>query len=396
MRKVSAKEFFTVLWSGVCQVLGWFFGLFGYKRDGWFAKCVWGMFATSAAVITCIVASVLVYYACDDLWRSYGKRLVTCDDPECKANEYLSSVISFHNHGDGKGYVCNAKTGEKLLKNVEWIAGPLTGDSLVCFSNGVKRGYFSRMTGRVVVEPKYDHAWVFSDGLACVDDGGYIKFIDGTGKVVIDKKMPYIPNVEGYVFHGGYCVVESDEGHLRGLLDRKGNMVLPLEYSVISPTNDFKLWLLWKGDEKAVLDSNLKTIVPLMECDIYISDGLISVTKPDHTICEYDFKGNVVNDFCISQVRVMEYEKDEIVYMKNSAAEDYDREEPGTYYHPKAIARLRAYRAGDEYEGLMTADGRIVTMPLYYDIDAIGYDLYLCTTPIHNKIIVNGKGEVVK
>ena len=91
MRKVSAKEFFTVLWSGVCQVLGWFFGLFGYKRDGWFAKCVWGMFATSAAVITCIVASVLVYYACDDLWRSYGKRLVTCDDPECKANEYLST-----------------------------------------------------------------------------------------------------------------------------------------------------------------------------------------------------------------------------------------------------------------------------------------------------------------
>ena len=50
MEKVSAKTFFTVLWRGVSQALGWFFGLFGYKRNGKFAKCVWGLFATSAAI----------------------------------------------------------------------------------------------------------------------------------------------------------------------------------------------------------------------------------------------------------------------------------------------------------------------------------------------------------
>ena len=33
MKKVSANVFFTVLWSGVCQVVGWFLGLFGYKRS---------------------------------------------------------------------------------------------------------------------------------------------------------------------------------------------------------------------------------------------------------------------------------------------------------------------------------------------------------------------------
>ena len=79
---------------------------------------------------------------------------------------------------------------------------PLGKDTLVCFSDGKKRGYFSKNTGKVIIEPKYDHAWVFSDGLASVDDSGYIKFIDGTGMVVIDQKMPYIPNMEGYVFHG--------------------------------------------------------------------------------------------------------------------------------------------------------------------------------------------------
>lgn len=42
MKKVSCKMFFTVLWRGICQLLGWFFGLLGYKREGKFAKCVWG------------------------------------------------------------------------------------------------------------------------------------------------------------------------------------------------------------------------------------------------------------------------------------------------------------------------------------------------------------------
>ena len=56
MKRVSAKVFFTVLWRGLCQALGWFFGLFGYKRDGSFAKCVWGLFAISAAIIVAIMA----------------------------------------------------------------------------------------------------------------------------------------------------------------------------------------------------------------------------------------------------------------------------------------------------------------------------------------------------
>ena len=56
MKKISVRLFFTVLWTGLCQALGWFFGLFGYKRDGKFAKCVWGLFATSGAIIMAFFA----------------------------------------------------------------------------------------------------------------------------------------------------------------------------------------------------------------------------------------------------------------------------------------------------------------------------------------------------
>ena len=36
-----------------------------------------------------------------------------------------------------------------------------------------------------------------------------------------------------------------------------------------------------------------------------------------------------------------------------------------------------------------------VTIPLYKNIEAIGYDLYLCTVSNNDKVIVNGKGEIL-
>ena len=85
------------------------------------------------------------------------------------------------------------------------------------------------------------------------------------------------------------------------------------------------------------------------------------------------------------------------VFRKNVLADDSDGDwEEEDCYHPKATARLRVYTAGNQFEGLMTADGHRVTKPLYESIQAIAYDLYLCTTTNYDKVIVNGKGEIVR
>ena len=403
MEKVSSKTFFTVLWKGVCQALGWFFGLFGYKRDGKFAKCVWGLFATSAAVVMGIIAIITIYEVSDGLWDMYKTQVKDkcCGSSYGFVSSYISGDIYYHDHRDGHGYIYNNRTGKKLIKDVAWISEPREKDTLVCFSDGKKRGYFGMKSGRVVVEPKYDHAWVFSEGLAGVDDGGIIKFIDAAGKVVIDNKMVYNPDMDGYVFHGGYCVIDSDDDEKHGLMDRTGKMALPLEYDIISPANDYELWRVQKEGEMAVFDKEMKFVVPFLECSsIYIDEGTIDVTMDDHTIRKYDMDGTLINDFYISCIRMLEYEKEDIVYKNNLAGNDdedeYDGDEDEDYYHPRATARLRAYVAGDGYEGLITADGHIVTMPLYKDIDAIGYDLYLCESTNYDNVIVNGRGEIVK
>lgn len=398
MKKVSARLFFTVLWRGVCQALGWFFGLFGYKRDGKFARCVWGLFATSAAVIMGLLALTYVYILCVEAYKAYNWRYGMCDDKYCYADRYVHGDIYYHSHDDGRGYVYNKRTGEKYLKRVEWIAMPEGKDSLVCFSNGKKRGYFSKNTGKVVIEPKYDHAWVFADGLASVDEGGFIKFVDGTGKTVIDRKTPYVMNMEGHVFHGGYCVVQTDDGELYGMIDKTGKVVLPLEYSLISLTDDQEMWLIAKGKENGLLDKDLKPIIPLAECGIWICDDMVDVALPDHTLRKYSLDGSLIHDFYISRVRCLEYEKEEMLSRTEKVTDD-DGNVIGTNieeYHPTANAKLRAYVAGGGYEGLMTADGHVVTMPLYQNIDAIGYDLYLCDVSNGDKVIVNGKGEIVR
>ena len=146
---------------------------------------------------------------------------------------------------------------------------------------------------------------------------------------------------------------------------------------------------------------DMKPVVPLMECSIYIGEGTIDVTMPDHTMRKYDLEGQLINDFYIASVRMMEYEKEEILYRRDSSETDDDDgdvycDESEETFRQKATARLRAYVAGDGYEGLMTADGHVVMMPLYQEIEAIGYDLYLCTCTNYDKVIVNGKGELVK
>ena len=57
----------------------------------------------------------------------------------------------------------------------------------------------------MVVEPQYDYAYSFSDGLALVGKDGKCGFIDKTGKVVIEPKYDYAGS-----FHDGLAMVEKD------------------------------------------------------------------------------------------------------------------------------------------------------------------------------------------
>lgn len=395
------KRYIKLFWAGLTGILAgisnWITTILGMNDDSKYGKLI------RRVVGTCFATLVLIFTVAI-LW-SFGnevQRRIDCDwfKPE-KIDWYdnvtLSRNLTYHEGYGYDGYVFNNDR-KKILKNISWIAKPLGNDSLVCYSDGKKRGYFNMFTGEVVIKPQYRHAWIFSEGLASVEDNGWIKFIDQTGNVVIDKPIRYISGKDGYVFHNGHCVIHNERGDRLGLMNKEGHVDLEAEFFSIEPTDSF--WIISNGKEKAVLNAKLETILPFTEAKLWINNGMIEATMSDHTIRTYSFQGDIIEDFHISNIEQLMYDTDEVRY---TTCKVYDNEGNVTYSseesdasNRKAIAHCRRYQAELNWYGLMTPDGKIITPPSYSNIEAIGPDLYLCKTDYEHGFVLNGKGQRVK
>lgn len=329
----------------------------------------------------------------------YEYRHRACDGENCYYNTYISRNVYLHDHGDGKAWVKNTLTGKKTLTGISWVSKPLgEKDSLIYYNNGSKRGYFNKYTGEVEIPAIYNHAWVFSDGIASVEEDGVIKFIDTKGNQVFDRSFAYNPEHAGYIFHGGYCIIDENDDNKYGLMNTKGVTVLPEEYDNIRVSCDLSYWTLTKDGESGVFDSKLNTVLPMMACSIFVHSGGIDVTMPDNTLRKYDLEGNIINDFYVSDFERLEYDLEETYLSLEEVYDEYNTEtvQVTNIRHKTAYARLCKYYAGNLKEGLMTPEGHMVTLPKYEDITAIGPDTYLCTINYEYKEILNGKGQIVK
>ena len=92
-------------------------------------------------------------------------------------------VLSARNGGEY--FVYNEKSSEFTLKNFDWVSTRPDNDSLTVFCKDDKRGYLNVNTGEMVIAPEYDHAWVFSEGLAAVVKDNKVGFINKDNEVIV-------------------------------------------------------------------------------------------------------------------------------------------------------------------------------------------------------------------
>ena len=367
----SMKRAFILFWHGLTALLvgiaNWFTVILGMRDDSKYGKILRRTVGTCFTLLMIMLTSAVIYGVGKAFYEELPRDMRYGDD--YYDTQYISRSVTYYTSYDEEGYL---KT-----------------------SDGKKRGYFNMFTGKPVIEPKYSHAWIFSDGLASVDDGGWIKFIDASGKVVIDPQIPYIPGAEGYVFHNNRCIVHNERRDRFGLLDKQGNWVLQPEYFSIESSGNF--WVVDNGEGKSVLDSTLNTVIPFTKGQIWVSSEYISVTLSNHIIQRYDHSGEIINDFYINDVSYMTYESDELRY---ATSKNYNEE--GTLTSEtenieplpvEKMAKCRRYEAESGWYGLMTADGKVITPPSYCSIQAIGYDMYLCKDNDEDGVILNGKGQ---
>lgn len=393
------KRAFILFWHGLTGILAgvanWFTVILGMKDDSKYGKFIRRVVGSCFAFLMLLLAIAAGWDFCRT--ACYRLALDKHFNDSYYDTQYISGSVTYYICYDGDNYL-KTSGGKKTITDIKWIAKPLGTDSLICYSDGKKRGYFNMSTGKPVIEPKYDHAWIFSDGLASVDDNGWIKFVDVTGKVVIDPGIPYRYGMDGYVFHNNHCVVHNGRCDRVGLIDRQGNWTLEPEYSSIEPADTF--WIVDNGKEKSVLTDKMKTVVPFIPGRFWIYDGMISATMADHSIRRYNFQGELIEDFYINSIEYLTYETPELRFTKTKNYDDegnlVSETEDSEVFHVQATAKCKRYEAETGWYGLMTTEGKVITPPSYSSITAVGYDMYLCKDNNEDGVLLDGKGQQVK
>lgn len=394
------KRAIILFWKGLTGIIAatanWFTVILGMQDESKYGKFIRRVVGGSFALIMLLLAGSALSSCINHIYYRYLAN--SYYNSSGYVGQYLSRNATYYSQEyQTDGYV-ETRDGKKTIKDIHWIAKPLGDDSLVCYSNGDARGYFNMLTGELAVKPQYKHAWVFSDGLASVDDNGWIKFIDANGNVAIDPKIPYIAGAEGYVFHNGHCVLHSNRRDKFGMIDKHGNWVMKADYDRIQPVDTF--WIASKGGKQCVISKNMTVVLPFIDAVLWVSDNGISAEMADHTLRKYDLQGNIVDTFLISSVENMIYETDELRYLKTNNGDDEGNLIGETEdLNPSPVhktARCKRYEAASGWYGLMSPDGKVLTNPAYSEITAIGYDLYLCKNGSMSGEVLNGKRIKVK
>lgn len=372
--KITFKEWLVNFFKGIWQVLCWIGRAFNPKYKSVFGRVCW------AAITLCIIAFTIMI---GKAWyrEFYERPYHRADHQRISANLTFSKP----SYSNKPGWIQNHQTGEVITKNIDWITISSDEDSLMVFSQKGKRGFINRFNGEISIPAKYDKAWVFSEGVAAVAEKDSVFFIDHSGNPINGIKFHYNAKNRGYVYHGGHCAIAIDGG-LMGLIDSDGNWVVQPEYDwIVSECNNF--WRMRKGDNQTGLwyafndkgEQVTETGYPVLE----ISEDLgIVTTLPNHLQVAYGFDGTISDNFLVRDIEEMTYNKPEW-------DDNGDR--------VVGITTLMRYRTPDGHEGLCTANGDIVTEPIYWEIQPISKDTYLCTyKDTQAGVIINSKGEIVK
>lgn len=392
------KRAFILFWKGLTVLLAgiaeWFTVILGMKDESRYGRCLRRIVGSSFALIMSLVAVMVLWDFCRTASRRLDLNTYETEYIPDYNNTVLSYNLNYHYDEYGQDGFVFDNDRKKVLKGIAWIAKPLGGDSLVCYSDGTKRGYFNRFTGQITIEPKYNHAWIFSEGIAAVDDSGWVKFIDGTGKVIVDTRTHYLPDVKGYVFRDGHCIMHNEEGTHWGIMDRSGEWEVPLKYQSVWRSEDF--YVLDDGEYLSLLDKNLNTLIPSLAADYQIFDDAIFAIMRDHTVRKYSLQGELIDDFYISEINRMTYQTGKLAYpqtKEDGTESDTYRDSP---FYVQDNALCMSYQAESGWYGLISPDGQVITPPSYTSIEAVGKDLYLCKESYEQGVLLNGKGRKVK
>lgn len=387
-RHISFRLFFAVMWRGICQVFEFIGKMLGCKGKSTFAKVVWRIFAGCGALLCLMFTSILLYGFVSGFLSNRCRLHFTAGKSKVIRSEYISNNVVYQQIYKGEDRIVNKLTGKVTLEGLDWLFTSDDRDSLAVFAKDGKRGYVNRFTGEVAIPAQYTKAWVFSEGLAAVEKGRKLMFVDHGGNIVIDRGHEVNRRDEAYTFKHGYCKVRDNVTGLVGLINRNGDWVLDPVYDYICVTGNFIY--LSKNSLNGLYNSKMEQLFAVEYEDITVLDSTIMVRRTNDIASIYDLEGNVLQEMVIDEVIPLEYYTNEYRVLKDSDGNE-------TVDEVYAKANCMTYKVGQAFDyghfGLLSAQGKKLTPPIYTNIEAIAVDRYLCQP---HGVILNDRGEPVE
>lgn len=368
-KKITFRMWLSVFFGGIWQFIR---NIFSWKNKTPFWRVIWAIITVCVVSFTCMLG----YAFYDDFIRKKTYR----SSYKERYDSLLSPGFKYRNNGynEGRSFIYNSRTKDKMLTGIDWIAVPEDGDSLIIVAKDGKRGFVNRYTAKTVIPFKYDAAWSFTDGVAGVCEGDSVYFIDHSGNPIHKRRFVRTRGYDRYVYHGNYAAIPVNGKY--GLLDRKGEWAYLPEYEDIH-IGARNMWYVMDNDKCGVIGSDGKLTIPMEYKNVYInSDNGITVTKADNSQSRYDYNGSLLDAFVFDEVSHLSY------YIK-----EFDNE--GN--QKQAVDDMLSYSVNNFY-GLMTKNGVPVTPPLYSYIEAVAPGMYQCHIPeTRDCIMINEKGEKI-
>lgn len=364
------------VWSTFLRGFHW---LFVSPREFKFKTFIRRAFITCIAIMLFALIALSIVCAYEYIKNKDSTSEAENEAQETSDERYISRNIYFHNSSVGMSYIYDNHTGEKLIQDVGLVAKPFDGDSLICFSQGEKRGYFNAYTGKIVIRPYYDKAWIFSDSLAAVQKGNDIFFIDHHGKRAFKKSFEFSNNADGYCFHNGYCIMAVGDCHF-GVINKKGEWAIPPIYVDLKRgVNDY--WIVKNKDGYGLMKGFRKMILPCKYIYMDIDDSGILIQNKDCSMQRLNFDLTVKDKFVCDEIEPLLYRTTKL-------------NKKGT--HIMAVASCNRYSVGGHTSsyGLIDYNGKPLTKPIFSDIIAINKNVFLCSEN-NNGILLNNHGEKI-
>ncbi len=319
-------------------------------------------------------------YILDDLHNSY-------------TDSYdLSDELCFYENGP-HSYIRDKMTDEIVVRDIFWIAGSMTDDSLLCFRKDDYRGFLNRHTGKVVIPAdRYKKAWLFSEGLAAVmEEDSSLIFINPSGKKTIGPRFKLTPKAKDhdFMFTEGYCAIISPNDKW-GLIDHEGNWAVKPQYDDLFAIND-GFWIVEKDGMKGLLDNKLRLVAEPIYQNVDLCDEGIEVLKKDFTRQLLSFDGHLIHPFTYTKVEDLNYKNG----CEDEAMEDY------TWEMSPYKAYYTTYEDDDQVRvGLLSPEGKPVTPPIYQEITAVNANCFrgFYEPSFGNEglsVLFNNKGQII-